>query len=109
MSDPLSRRDALTRLALLAGAVGLGESLHPAAAASRPHLSPDDPTAQAVAYHDSATQVDARQFPSYRPEQRCETCLQLQGPEGEPWRACNIFPGHLVNAAGWCRVWVAKS
>jgi hypothetical protein len=109
MSNPLSRRDALKKLALLAAAVGVAEGLRPAAAAELPHLSPTDPNAVALGYHDNAMQVDPQKFPTYRPGQRCDTCLQLQGQQGQAWRPCNLFPGQLVNASGWCRVWVPKS
>jgi hypothetical protein len=111
MSDFLSRRAALKRLALLAGALGAGAaaSAPDALAAELPHLTPDDPTAQALGYHDDASKVDAKDFPTYKPGQKCATCLQLQGQAGDPWRPCNLFPGRLVNANGWCRVWVAKS
>lgn len=108
MRDPISRRDALKKLALLLGAAGTAEAVRPAAAAELPHLSPKDPNAVALGYHDNAAQVDAQQFPTYRSGQRCDTCLQLQGQEGQPWRPCNLFPGQLVNANGWCRVWVPK-
>jgi hypothetical protein len=39
----------------------------------------------------------------------CNTCLQLQGNAGDAYRPCNIFPGKLVNANGWCKVWVKKA
>jgi hypothetical protein len=35
--------------------------------------------------------------------------MQLQGKEGDEWRPCNLFPGKLVNAHGWCKVWQAKA
>lgn len=109
MTDPLSRRDALKKLAILLGAAGIGEATRPAAAADVPHLDPKDPNAVALDYHLNATQVTVQQDPTYRPGQRCDSCLQLQGQEGQPWRPCNLFPGQLVNAQGWCRVWVPKS
>lgn len=109
MSDSLSRRDALKKLALLVGAVGAVEVSGQAAAAELPHLQPDDPNAQALGYHTDATKVDVQQFPTYKPGQHCGNCLQLQGKEGDTWRPCNLFPGQLVNVNGWCRVWVARS
>ncbi len=109
MSDPLSRRDALKKLALLLGAAGVADAYAPARAAELPHLSPDDPNAVALAYHLDASTVDPKQFPTYRRGQSCDSCLQLQGKEGDPWRPCNLFPGQLVNAKGWCRVWVPKN
>jgi High potential iron-sulfur protein len=111
MSESLSRRGALQRLALLIGVAGAaGAELSPAArAAELPHLSPSDPNAMALAYHESAATVDAKQFSTYKRGQSCDTCLQLQGRQGDPWRPCNLFPGQLVNAKGWCRVWVPKN
>ena len=112
MSDPLSRRDALKKLALVLGAMGMADGVRPVVAADvaadTPHLKPTDPNAVALGYHEDNSQVDAQQFQSYRPGQRCDTCLQLQGQEGQPWRPCNLFPGQLVNANGWCRVWVKR-
>ena len=47
--------------------------------------------------------------PTYQPGQMCNTCLQLQGKAGDAYRPCNIFAGKLVNANGWCKVWVKKA
>ncbi|MDH5620575.1 MAG: high-potential iron-sulfur protein [Gammaproteobacteria bacterium] len=33
----------------------------------------------------------------------------MQGNDGDEWRPCQIFPGKVVNAAGWCSVWAAKA
>jgi hypothetical protein len=109
MSDPLSRRDALKKLAMLSLAAGVADGARPTEAADSPHLSPTDPTAVALSYQADATKVDPQKFQTYRAGQRCSTCLQLQGQEGQPWRPCNLFPGELVSAQGWCRVWVPKS
>ena len=108
MSEPIShsRRDALKQFVMLCGAAG---ALRSAQAAELPHLTPTDPTAQALGYHDDAKTVDAKQFTTYQPGQMCSTCLQLQGNAGDAWRPCNIFAGKLVNANGWCKVWVKKA
>ena len=108
MTDTLSRRDALKNLALAAGALAVPASRIASAADSPPHLSPTDPTAVALAYHESAKAVDAKKFVTYKPDQSCSNCLQLQGKAGDAWRPCNLFPGKLVNANGWCKVWVKK-
>jgi High potential iron-sulfur protein len=108
MSESMSRRDALLRLALLAGATGSLCAQQRALAADQPHLTTADPTAVALAYHESASSVDAKQFPTYKAGQTCSTCLQLKGDAGQAWRPCNLFPGKLVNANGWCRVWVKR-
>jgi hypothetical protein len=114
----MSRREALKNLALGAGTLLLAstagaaatEAAKPAAAAPGPlpHVTPADPTALALAYHESAASVDVKKFPTYKPDQKCSTCLQLTGKAGDAWRPCNLFPGKLVNAEGWCKVWVVK-
>jgi hypothetical protein len=107
MSHSFSRRDALKGLALVVGAAGA--VVREVRADAVPHLSESDPTAQALGYHDSTTGITAKDFPTYQAGQTCTTCLQLQGNPGDAWRPCNIFPGKLVNANGWCKVWVKKA
>ncbi|HUA90176.1 MAG TPA: high-potential iron-sulfur protein [Steroidobacteraceae bacterium] len=111
MSQSFSRRDALKGLALVVSAAGAATAVREtyADAAAMPHLDPKDPTAQALHYHENAKTVDAKAFPTYAAGQMCSTCAQLQGKAGDPWRPCNIFAGKLVNANGWCQVWVKKA
>lgn len=109
MSQSFSRRDALKGLALVVGAAGAMRSVREARADALPHLDPKDPTAQALGYHEESKTVDAKEFPTHQPTQLCSTCMQLQGKAGDPYRPCNIFPGKLVNANGWCKVWVQKA
>jgi hypothetical protein len=114
MSKILPRREALKRLGLMVGAVvGLGSKpeswIQPASAAELPRLSPQDPMAQALNYHEDATTVDPKQFPAYTPDQKCSSCGQLQGQDGDQWRPCALFPNALVNANGWCRAWTAAN
>lgn len=108
MSEPFSRREALKGLALLVGAAGALRATPESRAADLVHLSPTDPAAVALGYHESAKKVDPKEFPTYQPGQSCDTCLQLTGTAGQPWRPCNLFPGKLVSADGWCKVWVKK-
>jgi hypothetical protein len=127
MNGTMSRREALKSLALgagtllAAGAAGAATSAAatsaaassaaakpPPASGNLPHLMPTDLLAVALSYHESASTVDAKMFPTYKPDQKCGTCLQLTGTVGDPWRPCNLFPGKLVNAGGWCKVWVKK-
>lgn len=108
MSEPLSRREALKRLLLASGTL-TGMAVAGTAAADLPHLSPDDPTAKALGYVNDSSALSPKQTPGYQAGSECANCLQLQGTAGQPWRPCNIFAGKLVNAKGWCRVWVKKS
>jgi hypothetical protein len=113
MSKNWCRRDVLKRMGVIVGAaVGLGggtETWIPTAhAADLPRVDPKEPMAQALAYHVDAATVDAKAFPSYAAGQKCSTCAQLQGQDGDEWRPCALFPNELVNANGWCRAWTAK-
>ncbi|RCU52889.1 MULTISPECIES: high-potential iron-sulfur protein [Corallincola] len=67
-------------------------------AGDMPHLSLDDATAKALKY------VHA----SENAEQDCANCMHITGTDGDEWRPCNLFPGKLVNAKGWCAGWVKK-
>jgi len=116
MKVNLSRREALRNLGLAAGtllvargAVAAAADKSPAGAGALPHLTATDPTAVALAYHESAKNVDPAKFPTFKPEQKCSNCLQLKGNDGETWRPCTLFVGKLVNADGWCRVYVKKT
>ena len=116
MKGLMSRREALKNFALGAGsllAVGAtatasADAAKGAAYAGLPHLVPTDSVAVALSYHENAKTVEAAKFPTYKPDQHCGNCLQLTGNEGDTWRPCNLFPGKLVNAGGWCKVYVKK-
>ncbi len=109
MTDSISRRDAM-KFALAGGSLlSLSKmGCAQAADAAPPHLSPTDPTAVALSYFEDSKKVDATKFPTYKPDQHCASCIQLQGKDGDAWRPCALFPGKLVNADGWCKVWVKK-
>jgi len=115
MKEFMSRREALKNLALgagtllVAGTAAAAEAAKPAASyAALPHVTAADSVAVALSYHENAKTVEAAKFPNYKPDQRCGNCLQLTGNDGDAWRPCNLFPGKLVNAEGWCKVYVKK-
>jgi High potential iron-sulfur protein len=116
MKELMSRREALKNFALGAGSLlAVGTTAKAAADAGKassyanlPHVTPTDSVAVALSYQESAKAVDAAKFPNYKPDQHCGNCLQLTGNEGDTWRPCNLFPGKLVNAGGWCKVYVKK-
>lgn len=68
-----------------------------------------EPMAQAMKYVHDASTVDAASRANPAPEQDCSNCALVQGEEGVEWRPCQIFPGKLVNNAGWCSVWAPKA
>lgn len=107
--SPLDRRTLLkTALAWLAALPVAGLVREAAAQAAASHLDEKDPLAVAMGYVHDVKKVDASKEPQYKPGSKCSNCVQLTGKEGDEWRPCNIFPGKLVNANGWCKVWVVK-
>jgi len=78
-------------------------------AGDMPQLSVDDPMAQAMKYTHDASTVDPAARNNPAPEQNCANCALVQGSDGEEWRPCQIFPGKVVAAAGWCSVWSPKA
>jgi hypothetical protein len=109
MSDsPIDRRRLLKTA--LAGLVALPAAglVREAAAADLPHLDEKDSLAAAMGYTHDASKVDASKTPQYKAGSKCANCMQLQGKEGDAWRPCALFPGKVVAAGGWCKVWVLK-
>jgi hypothetical protein len=71
-------------------------------------LDVKDPTAVALGYVESASQVDLKKYPDYVQGSNCENCLQLQGSAGNNYRPCSLFPGKLVSVSGWCKGWTPE-
>ena len=86
--------------------------VHPgseAQAEDLPKITDDDPVGVALKYTHDASSVDPALRTQPAAEQNCANCAQLQGNEGDEWRPCAIFVDKLVNANGWCSVWVPKA
>ncbi len=80
-----------------------------AEAGDLPHLTPDDPTAKALHYHNDASEAPRADKPGMpAKEQFCHNCRFIKSQSGD-WRPCQIFPGKLVNANGWCSSWTKAS
>ena len=73
-----------------------------------PKLAEDDTMAAAMKYTHDASTVDPATRANPAEEQNCANCALIQGNDGDAWRPCQIFPGKLVSAAGWCSVWAPK-
>ena len=78
-------------------------------ASDLPKLSVDDAMAKAMKYTEDASSVDPASRNNPAPEQNCANCALIQGNDGDAWRPCQIFPGKLVAADGWCMVWAPKA
>jgi hypothetical protein len=125
MTDTISRRRMLKTLAIGAGTVvGISAielqaataaaakpapAAKPAAPAGPPKLDPTEAAAKALGYVPDATKVDAKANPMYKAGSNCSNCVQLQGKAGDAFRPCNLFPGKLVSANGWCKVYAKKA
>ena len=109
MNSKMTRRSML-KGGLLAGTLGSAFGLigNPAGAAALTALDTGDPMAKALGFVTDGAQVNASANPTYKPTQKCSTCAQYQGKAGDATAACNIFAGHSVPAAGWCKVWAQK-
>lgn len=70
-------------------------------------LEESNPQAQALGYKHDASDVDKSAYPAYQQGQLCSNCNLYRPEMGEqPWGGCQIFPGKLVHAAGWCSAYV---
>lgn len=74
-----------------------------------PKLAEDDAMAQGMKYTHDASSVDPASRANPAADQTCANCALVQGNDGDAWRPCQIFPGKLVNANGWCTVWAPKA
>jgi len=101
-------RRKFIQLSAVAAAAYLAQPGGEARADDLPHLSADDPMAQAMKYTDDASSVDPATRTNPAADQQCANCALLQGNEGDAWRPCQIFPGKVVSAKGWCSVWAPK-
>jgi len=104
----IARRQFI-QLSAVAATGGLLYTSREARADDLPHLGEDDPMAQAMKYTNDSSTVDASARTNSAENQHCANCALVQGEDGAEWRPCQIFPGKLVNANGWCSVWAPKA
>lgn len=105
----IARRQFLQLSAVAAAGAVIHPGREAAAQDDMPHLDPEDPTAQSMRYTHDASSVDPSSRANPAEDQNCANCALVQGEDGEAWRPCQIFPGKLVNADGWCSVWAPKA
>ena len=103
----ISRRK-FTQLSAVGAAAAFMQPGRHAVAGDMPKLSEDDPMAKAMRYTHDAASVDPASRANPAEVQNCANCALIQGEEGA-WRGCQIFPGKVVNANGWCQVWAPKA
>ena len=103
----IHRRDVLKGALIGVAAVPVTAILGRAEAAAGP-VDPNEPQAKSLGYVKDATKVDAKANPNFKPGQLCSNCLQATGKPGDAAVPCNIFAQRLVNAKGWCKVYVKR-
>ena len=103
----IARRQFI-QLSVVAAAGCLACPGNEANAQDMPKIEESDPIAQSLKYVHDASNVDPAQRANPAAEQNCVNCALVQGADGDAWRPCQIFPGKLVNAKGWCSVWAPK-
>jgi hypothetical protein len=93
--------------AIPAGAVALALARTATAAAAK--LEESDPAAVALGYKHDVSQVDAKKFPTFKPDHHCGNCALYQGKATDEWAPCGAFGGKLVANKGWCAAWAKKA
>jgi hypothetical protein len=99
-------RRGFGRTCLGLAATALAYPINNALAAELTNVDPAGPQAQALGYLEDVTKLDAEASAIIARGSNCANCQLYLG--GSPRGGCQIFPGHSVNAAGWCRAWVKK-
>jgi hypothetical protein len=99
----LSRRTMCALMGAASAAVALGGLPAVALAADLPHLTEADPTATAMGYKEDSAKVDAKKFPSHKPEQVCAKCKYYTGDAAAAFGPCQIFAAKDVSAKVWCK------
>lgn len=99
-------------MAMAAGAAGhrFGAVARAQAAQQSVKVSDSDPLAVALGYVSGAAKADPRPTPARQPGAKCANCSwYAPKPPGVAAGLCNYFPGKLVDANGWCRMWASHT
>lgn len=101
-----ARRQFLKTTIVATAAVMAGATIREAfGVGDMPHLTDADPTAKAMAYVDDAT---TSKNELYKPGSVCANC-QLYSGGTSGYGGCQLFPGKLVSAKGWCTSYTRKA
>ena len=82
--------------------------------AAQEYIAEDNQMAQSLGYKENASSVDSSvrvdKGDTKGSEQYCTNCqfyVEKEGVEGGG--GCQLFPGKLVKAKGWCKSWALKA
>lgn len=108
----INRRRFLT-LGVTAGGTALALGAIPIELLASDEVAESEPLAQAMGYVVDASTVDTAKFPKRAGDegakQFCYNCALYAGTADDASAPCSIFQNRLVEGAGWCNAWVAKS
>ena len=112
-SEKVINRRNFLKLGIKAGGGALALSAIPIQLVAADAVSEEEPLAQAMGYRADATKVDTARFPKRAGDaganQFCHSCALFAGKADDESAPCSIFQNRLVQGAGWCNAWVAKS
>jgi hypothetical protein len=112
-TDKLINRRNFLKLGVKASGGAIALSAIPIHLAAADEVAEDEPLAQAMGYVVDASTVDTAKFPKRAGEegakQFCNNCALYAGTVEDKLAPCSIFQNRLVEGAGWCNAWVAKS
>jgi hypothetical protein len=99
-----SRRDFLLSLSTVLGMGVFADAVTSVAVAKAtlPHLTAQDPQAQALHYTEDASTIDASKVATHTAGAKCANCKLFQGSSGDAFGPCQLYPGKAVSANGWC-------
>jgi hypothetical protein len=101
-----TQRRILLRALPAAGVALLGAR---AALAEPAKVNESDPDAIFLGYRHDASLVDTKKYPKYVKGSHCANCGWFSGKAGDAWGPCGALGGKLVDARGWCIVYVKKA
>lgn len=105
-----SRRDFLVGVGTMLGSTLVAGPLTAVAAAGTlPHLTTQDPQAQALHYTEDVGTINASKDPSHTAGAKCANCKLYQGSGDAPFGPCQLYPGKAVSANGWCMGYQKRS
>jgi hypothetical protein len=105
-----SRRDFLVSVGTVVGAAAFAGALTSVAdATALPQLAAQDPQALALHYTEDVSKLDASKNPTHTAGAKCANCKLYQGNSGDQFGPCQLYPGKVVSANGWCMGYQKKT
>jgi rubrerythrin len=68
-------------------------------------LEENEAIAKNFGYVKDVSKLDKAKYPGYTAGQDCRSCALYQGNAGADLGPCEIIPGKVIRANGWCNAW----